>query len=153
MSALTSSTAMPSTPGALPALMLMIGFLISALVKAVKGPEGISSITSVLLSTSATCSGLGLLTAALPQSVLSISGVPPLLKSTACRPCSLPCQFSQGTRCIASLWLRTHLPFARALQRTSSASWAMLLSHLSCPFAYFSSLLNLSSCIPPATSP
>ena len=57
MSALSSSTVKQSTPGALPAFMLMMALLISALVM---GPDGISSITSMSLITSASLSGLGL---------------------------------------------------------------------------------------------
>ena len=57
MSALSSSTVNQSTPGALAVFMLVMALLISALVM---GPDGISSIASISLITSASCSGLGL---------------------------------------------------------------------------------------------
>ena len=100
MSALSSSTVKQSTPGALPAFMLVMALLISALVM---GPDGISSITSMSLITSASITAPGLVYSTIQQCALSIFVAPPLLLSTKCLRCSLPCRFSLATRCTAFL--------------------------------------------------
>ena len=134
ISALSSSSFMPATPGALSALMLGIAPLISALVI---GSEGISSITSMFL---ATCSGLGR---------FSTSSKCPfhLCRTYTSFVNNLPALFLTMSILLGgslhSLLLASYTPFI-------CTQWAMLLAHSPLPFCvlFFNStcFLLYSSC-------